>query len=68
MGTYSHMKYPIYLWNELVQNFTYEILHGAQNKSFTYEMEHSHMKINFTYEIFILPIELKQFTYEILFS
>ena len=31
-------------------------------------METSHMKINFTYEIFISRMELKQFTYEILFS
>ena len=35
---------------------------------FTYEVEYSHMEINFTHEIFIPYMELKQFTYEILFS
>ena len=34
---------------------------------FTYEVEDSHMKINFTYENFVSRMELKQFTYEILF-
>ena len=36
--------------------------------NFIYEMEPSHMKISFTYEIFISHMELKQSTYEILFS
>ena len=39
-----------------------------QNKYFTYEMESSQMKINITNEILILPMELKQLAYEIIFS
>ena len=35
---------------------------------FTYEMKHSNIKVNFTYIIFISRMELKQFTYKILFS
>ena len=31
-------------------------------------MDNSHMKIILTFEIFISPMKLKQFTYEILFS
>ena len=36
--------------------------------NFEHEMEHSRIKINVTYEIFTSHMELKQLTYEMLFS
>ena len=41
---------------------------GTRNKYFTHKVVDSRMKIIFTYEIFILRMELKQFTYRHLFS
>ena len=73
----SHMK-NIWKWNI----FTYEIPNShvkwtgskfhrgnlwVQDMCFTYKIEDSSVKINFTYEIFISRMELKQFTYGILF-
>ena len=54
------MKYSNHMWNQAFQNFICEIL--------VYETSISYMKIKFIYEIFISRIELKLFTYEILFS
>ena len=51
MRTFSHMKYPIRMSNEFVQNFTCEIL-AFKTCIVTREMEDSLMKINFTNEIF----------------
>ena len=66
MRTFSHMKTPnshvkwtdskFHVWNL-----------GQRNMYFAYEMEDLLMKIHFTYDIFISHMELKQFTYEILF-
>lgn len=65
MGTFLSTKYLTHLLNDLVQNFTCEIM--------VCETCISHMnwninKINFAYKIFIPQVELNQFTYVILFS
>ena len=60
------MKYIIRMWSELVRNFTCEILVYATSVSYM-KWKISHMKNNFTYEIFISHMDLKQFTFEILF-
>ena len=46
IGTFSHMKYLIHMWNNLFQNFTSYV--GIRNTCFTCEMEDSLTKINFT--------------------
>ena len=50
MGTFSHMNFLIHVRNELVQNFTREMMFET---CFTWETEGSNMKINFTCEVFI---------------
>ena len=54
------MKYLIHMRNELVQNFTREIVAN--------EMYISHVKWNIHTWKLISHMKLKQFTYEILFS